>query len=69
MRGVHYYSEDSKGISLLLDKALPNERAYFQALARVGRNEPCDRFATDVDNKFDSEAEKALRARLAQAII
>ena len=56
MRGVDYRSGDGSGISLLLARDLPNQRAYVQALGRVGRYaETCKRFAQEgiqlVNNK------------------
>lgn len=45
MRGVDYRSTDGSGIKLLLARDFPSERAFVQALGRVGRYlEPCERF-------------------------
>lgn len=45
MRGVDYQDEQQAGIALIVDTQYPNERAYLQALGRVGRkSQRCRRF-------------------------
>ena len=51
MRGIDFRAH--KGIDLYLDVPLSNERAYIQALGRVGRHDDdCERYIRDVTQKF-----------------
>ena len=52
MRGVDYRC--SNGIDIFIDTPLSNERAYIQALGRVGRcDDECKRYVrSDLDIKF-----------------
>ena len=53
MRGIDYRS--SKGIDLYIDVPLRNERAYTQALGRVGRHDDdCERYIRDATQKYMS---------------
>ena len=56
MRGVDYRSET--GIDLFIDETLMNERAYLQALGRVGRcDDKCSRYVrSDLEKLYGTEA-------------
>ena len=56
MRGVDYRCET--GIDLFIDSALMNERAYLQALGRVGRcDDKCSRYVrSDLEKLYGTEA-------------
>ena len=59
MRGHHYDTPDERGIALLLAKPCTSERAYVQALGRVGRyGKPCKRYTIKGIAKWD-DAEQA----------
>ena len=55
MRGVDYRCE--AGIDLFIDTPASNERAYLQALGRVGRyNDVCTRYVRDdLDKRFETK--------------
>lgn len=68
MRGVDYRCKT--GIDLFIDAPLRNERAYIQALGRVGRcDDECSRYVrSDLDAKFET-AERVLRPVFKQTTI
>ena len=67
MRGIDYRSEN--GIELLICNPLSNERAYIQALGRVGRyGEPCGRWILEGVPSISSVKEQETRMRLAKQV-
>ena len=55
MRGHDYNTDHEKGIALLIAASLSSERAYIQALGRVGRyGRPCKRFKLNTIQAWDS---------------
>ena len=58
MRGIDYQAE-VEGIELLICAPFSNERAYQQALNRVGRNgQPCTRYIIKDLTEFVDEAKE-----------
>ena len=60
MRGHHYDTQDERGIALLMAAPCSSERAYIQALGRVGRyGKPCLRYIVDGVDRFDDSGNAA----------
>ena len=68
MRGIDYQAEEG-GIELLICAPFSCDRAYHQAVNRVGRNaQGCARFILEgLASAVDTEQEDQLRKRLAAA--